>query len=183
MMPVARIALLIPLVACKGHKSEPHSAIPRVTAPIKIDGEWDEPDWTKRALRGPFLGDDGQLARPSSELHLLHDDAMLYVGLYAADDNIQSTDHFELEIGARKWSISAVGKLDPAVEGSAIAVDRDGTLDDASNNDEEWVIELAVPLAATGLSSAVTTLRASRCDTPNHQPQRCGSWSGQVALE
>ncbi len=165
---------------CKDHRqAEPHvGVVPRTTTAIKIDGEWDEPDWSKRALRGQFLGDDGQLARPSSEVRLLHDATSLYVGLYAADDNIEATDAFELEIGAHKWTVSALGKIAPEIAGAVIGVDRDGTVDDPSNNDEEWVIELAIPRP-----EGQTLLRASRCDTPKAQPQRCGAWAGMVTLE
>lgn len=182
------LAAVVALCGCKQSHREPAttgtvSAIPAVTVPIKIDGEWDEPDWSKRALRGQFLGDDEQLARPSSEVRLLHDATTLYVGLYAADDNIQSTDAFELAVGARTWTIGATGTLAPPTDRAAIAVDRDGTVDDPSNHDEEWVIELALPLGVTGLDAAPADLRASRCDTPLHQPQRCGQWAGRVRLE
>jgi hypothetical protein len=154
--------------------------IPRTTGPIKIDGEWSEPDWSKRAARGQFVGDDGQLARPSSEVRWLHDDG---VGLYAADDNIQSSDAFELEIGVHRWTVSALGKIEPPIEGATIGTDRDGSVDDPSNNDEEWVIELAIPIAAAGLSAGEpTNVRASRCDTPKHQTTRCGQWAGHLKL-
>ena len=155
--------------------------IPRSSTTIKIDGEWDEPDWSKRALRGQFLGDDGQLARPSSEVRLLHDATYLYVGLYAADDNIQATDAFELEIGTHHWTVSALGKVTPAIDGAVIGVDRDGTVDDPSNNDEEWVIELANPRPVE--LERGTQVRASRCDTPKGQPERCGAWAGTLAFE
>ena len=65
-----------------------------------------------------------------------------------------------------------------------VAVDHDGSLDDASNHDEEWVVEVAVPLALTGIDrSHPTTVHASRCDTPLEQAQRCGAWSGDVELQ
>jgi hypothetical protein len=176
---------LVMVLACnRSSEPAPVGVVPRVTTPIKVDGEWNEPDWSKHALRGQFLGDDHQLSRPTSEVRLLHDDAHLFVGLYAADDNIQTTDAFELELGGHTWTISAVGKIDPPIEGATIGVDRDGTIDDPSNNDEEWVIELAIPLAATSMKGAERThVRASRCDVPKHQQRRCGSWTGAVTLE
>jgi hypothetical protein len=124
------------------------------------------------------------LSRPSSEIRLLHDDTKLYLGLYAADDNIQSSDAFDVEIGARKWKVSALGTIEPPIDGAEIAFDRDGTLDDPANNDEEWVIEMSVPLTATGLQSAAgTSVRSSRCDTPKNQPTRCAAWAGTLTLD
>ena len=59
-----------------------------------------------------------------------------------------------------------------------------GTLDDPSNDDEEWVLELAIPLQATGFVPGVSQLvTVQRCDTPKDHIQRCGSWSGRVALQ
>jgi hypothetical protein len=179
--------LLVVVGACRGHAATPPAeplSIPTTTGPIKIDGEWDEPDWSKRALRGQFLGDDGQLSRPSSEIRLLHDAGHVYVGLYAADDNIQSTDAFVVKLGGHQWTVYATGKSDPAVEAGALAIDKDGTLDDPSNHDEEWIVELALPIAATGIAATgPTAVAASRCDTPLEQPQRCTAWSGEVRLQ
>ncbi len=159
--------------------------IPRTTGPIKIDGEWDEEDWSKRAGRHQFLGDDGQLARPSSEVRLLHDDKDLYVGLYAGDENIQSTtDAFDVTVGAVSLRVDATGKVTPAREGVRAGIDRDGTLDDPKDNDEEWVIELAIPLDSLGLAPGKRTdVKASRCDVTKDGVKRCGSWSGSLLVE
>lgn len=159
--------------------------IPHTTGPIKIDGEWHEPDWPQTALRGQFVGDDGQLARPSSELRLLHDDKDLIVALYAADDNIQSTDAFDLTVGKLALRFDATGKVTPATPGVRAAVDMDeGTIDNPKDNDEEWVVELAIPLAQTGLApGAHVPIHAARCDTPKRQPQRCSSWAGSLTVE
>jgi hypothetical protein len=176
--------VLLCLAGCKHRHARPAHAIPMVTGPIKIDGEWDEPDWSKHALRGQFLGNDGQLARPSSEVRLLHDATTLYVGLYAADDDIRTTDAFVVQIGARRWTVHPTAQVEPSGDGVRVAVDHDGSLDDASNHDEEWVVEVAVPLALTGIDrSHPTTVHASRCDTPLEQAQRCGAWSGDVELQ
>ncbi len=179
---LALIALA--LAACKQRAAPPPppagDAIPRTTVPIKIDGEWDEDDWPKRALRHQFLGGDGQLARPSSEVRFLHDADTLYVGLYAADEDIRSTDAFDVAIGALVLRVDVTGKVTPATPGVRAAVDHDGTLDDAHDDDEEWVVELAVPLAAAVLPAQV---RASRCDTTKDGVQRCGEWHGTLRLE
>src|SRR6185503_10779847 len=106
-----------------------------------------ERDWSKTALRGQFLGEDGQLSRPTSEVRLLGDGSDLFVGLYAADDDIKSTDAFDVALGELKLHVTATGAVEPPLPGVRAAVDRDGTLDDPSNFDEEWLIELAVPRA------------------------------------
>ncbi|HEY1548366.1 MAG TPA: hypothetical protein VGG28_11120 [Kofleriaceae bacterium] len=176
-----RAVVLLALAACHRHTGT--LEIPTTTMPIHVDGEWNERDWSGRSLRGQFLGDDHQLSRPTSEVRWLRDDRFLYVGLYAADDDIRSTDAFELAIGDHKWSVSALGVVTPPIEGSTIGVDRDGSVDDASNNDEEWLIELAIPIAATGLESGkAVPVTASRCDVPKHQAKRCAAWSHAVTV-
>ncbi len=163
----------------------PPNTIPRVSAPIRIDGEWDEPDWAKRALRGQFRGDDGQLARPSSEIRLLHDDTSVIVALYAADENIETRDAFDLAIGPLSLHVDATAKLTPAIPGVRAAVDYDeGTLDNPNDDDEEWVVELAIPIEATGMTrDATRPVRASRCDVPKDGKRRCGAWSANLTLD
>ncbi|HUJ61102.1 MAG TPA: hypothetical protein VLX92_21510 [Kofleriaceae bacterium] len=181
-MSIRTLALVVLSVAACKHAA-PGALIPHTTGPIKIDGEWDEPDWPKLALRGQFVGDDGKLARPSSEVRLLHDDTTLYVGLYAADENVQSSDAFQLELGGHSWTLSVLGTIAPPTPGAQVAVDRDATLDDPRDNDEEWKIELALPLAVTGLRPGEPApLRASRCDVTKDGVKRCGAWSGAVTL-
>jgi hypothetical protein len=160
-------------------------AIPHTTVPIKIDGEWNEDDWPKVALRGQFRGDDGELARPSSEVRFLHDDADLIVALYAADGNIQTSDAFDLTVGPLALHVDATGKVTPPTPGVRDAADYDeGTLDHPQDDDEEWVVELAIPLAKTGLRpGAHVPVRAARCDTPKDGIRRCGSWSATLTLE
>jgi hypothetical protein len=163
----------------------PHDVIPRTTGEIHLDGEWNEPDWSKRALRAQFLGDDGQLARPSSEVRLLRDDRTLYVGLYAADENIQAhADAFDFSIGSLALRVDVSGQITPPTPGVQAAVDHDGTLDDPSNFDEEWVVELVIPLDKTGLApGAHVPVHAARCDVTKDNERRCGSWSGSVTIE
>jgi hypothetical protein len=158
--------------------------VPTITSALKLDGEWDEPEWSKRAFRRVFAFDSGEQARPFSEVRLLHDARNLYVGLYAADENIQSSEYFEVKIGELAFRAFATGKLEPTIDGANAGVDRDGTLDDPSNDDEEWVLEIAIPLAKLGFAPAKQQpVRFARCDTPKDNVKRCGSWSGSVALE
>jgi hypothetical protein len=178
MARLASLAVLVPVLAC--HRAKPSLVVPHTTGPIKIDGEWDEPDWSKTSLRGQFIGDDGALSRPTSEIRLLHDDHDVFVGLYAADDDIRSTDAFDVALGSVKLHVTATGTLDPAIPGARVAVDRDGSLDDDRNFDEEWLIELAIPRDA--LPTGPLAISASRCDTPKHRTQRCTAWHGTATL-
>ena len=171
-----------------------------------IDGELEETAWPKAAMVGAFLGADGKLARPHSEIRATHRDGVLYLALYAADEDIRggsakpdgpvwlSGDAFHLELGVgdttHLFDISprAVitdarrqgrGSWDYGWQSQAKAgVDVDGTFDDPSDDDEEWVVELAVPLASIGLSGRRgerLTLSARRCDHPKPGGVFCGS--------
>lgn len=177
-------ALVLLAIGCKRDPSS-RDRIPRTTGPIKIDGEWDEPDWPQRALRFQFAGADGQLARPSSEIRLIHDATNLYVGLYAADQNIVSaSDAFELAIGPLALRLDPKGHVTPASPGVRVGVDSDGTIDDPKDDDEEWKLEVAMPLGSTGLSpDNHVAVAAKRCDVPKDGIERCGSWSGSLTLE
>ena len=162
----------------------PPDVVPKTSSALKIDGEWDEPEWSQAALRHVFAFDSGEQARPHSEVRLLHDDRNFYVGLYAADEDIRSTDHFEVQVGDLKANAFASGKLDPAIDGANAGIDRDGTLDKPGDDDEEWVLEIAIPLAKTAFAPGKKVpVRFARCDTPKDNVERCGSWSGSVSLE
>lgn len=145
---------------------------------IKLDGELDEPGWNVRANRGVFLGPDGKLARPYSEIRLLADADTLYVALYAADEDIESTDAFELALGDLVIVARANGKVEPTMPAG---IDRDGTLDKPGDDDEEWVVELAVPLSRLG-AAGPHDFFAKRCDTPKDRKPRCGQWTATLSL-
>ncbi|HTR50993.1 MAG TPA: hypothetical protein VMJ10_09835 [Kofleriaceae bacterium] len=183
------LAVLAPVacVACGKHESAREQApapklapdvVPRTGVAIAVDGELKEPPWNHRSLRAVLTGDDGREAHPYSELRMLHDDATLYVGLYAADEDIRTTDAWTLTLGPRVIHVDAAGRADaPDVRA---AVDRDGTLDQPGDYDEEWVIELAIPLPAGATSFDAA---AERCDTPKDGKTRCGRWHARVGLE
>ena len=148
----------------------------RAAGDLTIDGELHEPAWNASAPMHAFL-DRGAEARPVSGVRLLHDAKRLYLGLYAADQDIHGDERFDVVIGDRALSIDPRGRVTPAAADVVAAVDVDGTLDDPSDEDEEWVIELAVPLPASPFA-----LHVSRCDTPKDGIQRCGSWSAPQPL-
>lgn len=186
-MRVRELIAVAALVACSKHHDAPvkhleSDVVPRAQAAVTIDGNWEEPEWSHRAWRAQFTGSDGQLARPSSEIRVLHDDHDLLVALYAADENIETRDAFDFAAGPVSLRVDATGKLTPAVPGVRAKAGLDeGTLDDARDDDEEWVIELAIPLAQIGPSPVA--IQAARCDVPKDNVQRCGQWSGRVRLE
>src|SRR2546423_15024957 len=116
-MPMARFlasALLVLVGACKHAEKAPPpaprtDAIPAVAQAFKLDGELNEPPWNASAFRAVLAGDDGQQARPYSELRLLHDHETLYLGLYAADEAIRTSDAWDVTINGRANLIDAPG--------------------------------------------------------------------------
>jgi hypothetical protein len=172
---------LLVLAACKDAPSKLAAPVPGqigiAGTAIKLDGELDEPGWNARATRGVFLGPDGKLARPYSEIRLLADADNLYVGLYAADEDIESTDAFEVSLGALSLVAHPDGKVVPAMPAG---VDRDGTLDQPTDDVEEWVVEIAVSREKLGQGPLAIT--AKRCDTPKDRKPRCGQWSATLSL-
>jgi len=190
---VHRWLLLVALAACKRHEAAPAThgdpspathrdpdVVAKTTMPITIDGDWDEHDWPARAFRAQFVGDDGNLARPSSEVRMLHDGQQLFVALYAADENIETRDAFDLTVGDLSLHVDARGNVSVSGVRAKSGFD-EGTIDDAHDDDEEWVVELAIPLARVGPSPL--PVKVSRCDVPKDGIQRCGHWSGRVRLE
>ena len=122
----------------------------------------------------------GAEARPYSQIRLLRDARTLYVGLYAADQDIRSTDAFELAIGPLALAIDARGRIAPPLPGARAAASVDETIDDPHDEDEEWVLEVAIPVAA--VPPGATAIHAARCDIPKDGVRRCGSWEGPLAL-
>lgn len=171
-------------------------AIPGVRERIELDGELVETPWLSAARTGAFLAPrTPESSRPYSDARFLHDADNLYVALYAADQDMRrGTDAFLLAfLDPRDGSTLALSisvdkqvrekrvrnGVDSAWEsGIRFAVDSDGTLDDASDEDEEWIVEAAIPLASLGVTPATSELRASiaRCDTPKDSVTRCGAW-------
>src|SRR5204863_9815163 len=92
------------------------------------------------------------LARPYDKERFLGDDHDLLVGLYAADEDVRSTDAIDVTIGALALRVDPRGRVTPAVPGvrAAVDLDEDTSLDQPDDFDEEWVVELAIPLAALG---------------------------------
>ena len=152
------------------------------TAPITLDGEWLERDWDTRTQSLAFRGDDGDQARPFSSVRFLRDATSLYVGLYAADEDIELGDFFQVRLGQLELRVHPRGELDASAPGVKAAVDTDGTIGDPSDDDEEWVVELGVPLALVAPDGAPIAMQASRCDITKDHVLRCGAADATLAL-
>ncbi len=217
-----RLALLLTLLACGScrHAAPPSVPvrailqIPRTDASFQLNGDLVEPAWQHAAHTGPFHDTrTGALAVPHSEARLLHDGKRLILGLYAADEDIETragkpdgpvwtTDAFSLQLrkagGGPTFllDISAQGVVTDArldadgtvhddwQSGAEVGAEQDGTVNDPRDDDEEWVLEVALPLAAIGAKPGdVLQIRMSRCDTPHGARRRCGAWGGLRSME
>jgi hypothetical protein len=178
--------------------------IPRTSTPIKIDGELDEPSWVGNPARtGAFPG------KPYSDARMLWDDTTLYLALYAADEDIETrtTEHdgplwlddafrlvFDVKGTQYKIEVSPkciiadgrgpAGKVDHIWEsGARVACDTDGTINAPNDMDEEWVVEMAVPLETIGIERDTPfRLSIERCDTPKNERRSCTTWSEVAVL-
>lgn len=184
-----RASVLVAIaIVCGARASRADSPIvvPQIAADLQLDGELDEIAWRSPARTGAFTDAHGALAAPYSDARFLRDDRNLYVALYAADEDVEPGDAFVLELssprGRLTMHLSAAGAITPAVPGAHAAIDLDGTMRDPTDDDEEWVVEAAVPLAAVPFGPDGTVrVRVSRCDVTKDRVRRCGAWSGRLA--
>jgi hypothetical protein len=190
--------------------------VPRATAPIPIDAELDgKKVWESEAGSTLNFKDSGGKGMvPYSEAKLRWGDGKLYFLLYAGDLDLEGTvtdtdgavskdDSFHLELGGpdgvRVIEVSVLGTVAdsvcPAAGGpcdsgwqsrAVVAVDRDGTVNRVGDNDEEWVVEMALPFDAIALPGAKAGTRipfaVRRCEIGRDGPHACGSW-GMGALQ
>jgi hypothetical protein len=132
---------------------------------------------------------------------------MLYAGdldlegtVRERDGAVERDDAFHIEIGSgdevRTIAVSVLGTVadslcrrspggartcDPGWQSHVeVAVDRDGTLNKVGDNDEEWVVEMALPLDALGIANATTgthvPFSVRRCEVGHSRQNMCGSW-------
>lgn len=183
--------------------------VPRAAAPIPIDAEtegkkvWEADEGDTRN----FVDQNGQGMVPYTEAKLRWRSGMLYLLLYAGDLDLEGTvtehdgpvskdDSFHIEIGGpddlRVLDVSVLGTVadsrcrasrgcDPTWQSRAmVAVDRDGTLNRIGDNDEEWVVEMSIPLETLGLPAAKAGTRIPfairRCEVGHGSPHPCGGW-------
>lgn len=153
--------------------------VPRAASAVSVDGEPDDAAWHDAARTGAFRTPAGAEARPFSEARFVWRGDRLYALLYAADEDIETkSDAFRLELGGRAFDVSPLGVV-TGLGGVRAAHDVDGTPDDPKDDDEEWVIELEIPLAALGAeprAGARIPAAVRRCDTPRGAPTVCAAW-------
>jgi hypothetical protein len=159
------------------------------------------------AKTGLFVTNDGTPAVPHSQARLVWSGEFLYLALYASDEDIQSrvqgpdatfppdddafhvvfvrgdTEYaFDISPQAVVTDARRVGNgpWDVAWNAGAHASrELGGTVNAPGNVDEEWEIEMAIPLASLELAgergeSLGVSFR--RCDTPKESARVCAGW-------
>ena len=142
--------------------------------PIVCDGDLDEPAWKQAIRTGPFVDASGAPAAPYSDARFVIGSDAVYIGLYAADENIESSDTFIVEIGGREL------RFGPRDRGPDVGIDMDGTLDDPSDDDEEWLVETQLPRSSLPRGDVPVLVR--RCDRIKDGSVRCGSGRATLRL-
>jgi hypothetical protein len=170
----------------------------RATTRPTIDGKLSEPDWRRASSSKAFVDAQHPTATvPHTEVRLLWDARALYVGFYAADQDIRDADWVAASFRARqgaeplRWTLAPTSRLQCSARvaqscararGVLAADDTDGTLNNASDEDEEWTAEMVLPWSSLGMGaapSATERLRLNffRRDQPKGAPARQLVWS------
>ncbi len=197
------LAVMLLEGGCECRKSSPAvaaapSACPapsleaRPVSSIQIDGKLDERAWLAAVSSGAFsaLGKGGALA-PHSELRAVWTSEALVLAMYAADEDLRADDAFVVSwatAGAPvtvritvKGELSCVSSTGACVvpPGVRAAAETDDSIDDASDFDEEWQVELSIPWSAFGATARPTAVKvnASRTDTPRNAQPRTTAWA------
>ena len=161
----------------------------RTPTPPRIDGKLDEPAWRDATPSGQFVDPlTGRFVPPESEVRALWDADSLYLGLYAADEDLRSDDHMtvilEPERGRRlTFEVNPAGKLSStAPAGLRAAAEQDGTIDQPRDDDEEWTVELQVPWRSLGLAGPTPIgIGFGRRDQPKGSAARESVWGQRGA--
>ncbi len=112
--------------------------VPHLSGAISLDGDLDDSGWLGAVARtGGFLDKGGDIARPYSEARLTWGDDVLYLSLYAADEDIRAHEtagdgqvwrddsfHFVLDDGTneRVFDVSVTGVVADGTRVSAFHV-------------------------------------------------------------
>jgi hypothetical protein len=157
--------------------------VPRTDEPLAIDGKLSEDAWKDRALTATFV-DGSAEAQPRTQIRMLRDDKTLYVAFTAADPDIQSTDAIQLVIPPLVMWFDPRGLMKPVVADAEVAATYDRTIDNASDVDKEWTVEVALPIRSLPLEATLETtwIHAARCDVGKGGKPRCGGWNGPLTL-
>lgn len=167
--------------------------VPHAAGTILLDGDMDDPGWLKGTARTEgFVDGDGLPARPYSDARMAWADGHLYLALYAADEDIRpATDSFHVQFAGKSSSrtidVNPLGVVaeGPWKSGLHVSHELDGTPDDPHDDDEEWVLEMAIPFESLGLEGKrgeEIAFSVHRCDKPKLSAATCASW-GEGALQ
>jgi hypothetical protein len=189
----------------------------RINAETQGKAFWDSDEGVTRNFRDS----SGHGMVPFTQAKLRWGNGLLYLLLYAGDLDLEGSvkkrdgaverdDAFHLEFGrgdeVRVISVSVLGTVADALcspsargrkcdhawrSGARVAVDRDGSLNKVGDNDEEWVVEMAIPLAKLGVPKPGPGTRLPfairRCEVGHESHQTCGSWGsapeGELVLD
>jgi hypothetical protein len=195
--------------------------VPHLRGSIFLDGDTDDPGWTAPAgpaRTGPFVGPNGAPSRPYSDARLVWGDGHLYVVLYAADADIRAStrqadgplwldDAFRLLFSRHDVEyaidVSSAGVLADAVRkrgsgfdyawssGAHVSHEQDGTTNDPTDVDEEWLVEMAIPFESLGMRGERGEhigFAVRRCDAREDAMPVCSGWGegplgGEIALD
>ena len=195
--------------------------VPKLSGPIKIDGELGEPAWAKAAALEPFhINDNAKREREHTAVRIWYDDEALYLAWTCRDVDIQATftnrdDHlweeevveffvtpksltryFEFEWNPLNTVFDAIinndldergvskgirGEWDYTAKGLTNAVKVKGTINNSSDKDEYWQVEVRLPFSDLGHPSpkakAVWRANFYRYNRTKGRPEETLSWS------
>jgi hypothetical protein len=190
-------------------RGDPVLRVPHVPGAITLDGDTDDPGWLRApgpARTGAYVLPNGKAAIPYSETRLVWGDGYLYLALYASDEDIESRAdqpdgpvrlddafrlvfsrpgvEYEIDVSPRAVIADSIrregGEWDSTWNsGSHASKEMDGTVNNPKDRDEEWAIELAIPLESLGLKGEpgeIIGMSLSRCDTLHGAPAVCAGW-------
>lgn len=205
----SRAAAVEAVVSAAKTRGGPVLRVPHVPGAITLDGDTDDPGWVRApgpARTGSYELPNGKAAIPHSETRLVWGDGYLYLALYASDEDIESHTsqadgpvakedafrvvfsrpgvEYELDVSPAAVIADSIrregGGWDSSWNSGAHASkEMDGTINNPKDRDEEWAIELAIPLESLGLkgeSGESIGLSLNRCDTLKGAAEICASW-------
>lgn len=186
MSPLVRLApcVVLLLAGCPRELAPPvKGEVPRTDEPLTIDGKLSEDAWKDRAVASTFV-DGAAEAQPRTQIRMLRDDKTLYVALTAADADIRSTDAIQLVIPPLVMWFDPRGQMKPDVADAEVAAAYDTTIDNPSDVDKEWTVEVAIPIRSLPLEATLETtwIHAARCDLGKDGQKKCGGWNGPLTL-
>jgi hypothetical protein len=167
--------------------------IPHLTGAITLDGDMDDPGWVRPpgpARTGDFLLENGKPAVPHTHARLIWGGEYLYMAVLASDEDIESDDALHIVFfegdAQRAIDVSPRAVITGSIGGVHASSEIDGTINAPGDYDEEWTLELAIPVESLGMvgergENIGMSLR--RCDTPKDGTRICAGFRARIVLE